>query len=380
MRKVLYPVFFMIMCSFFWGCSNHKPDPPITEVIIDTKNEVGISRSLTTEYFKSRKLVKLETTNESLIAQINRLIVYENRYYIFDHQNKSIFIFDESGNYISKIHNIGNGPGEYIQLSDFTIDVKNQRIILLCDIPSCLIYYDMNGQFLDQEKNSNLKRYIAANEDDLIFVNHFENYIGIQTRGKYSEFLKIEDYIINKEFYSIHPNIIRSNHTYFFKVYDNVIYELTNVNVLPKYKMQFGNKAVDKSVIIENELEEIVEICSKEEKICRISDFRECNDYLTFAMWPYRKIAIYNKTEKICRLFSEFYDPETGLFLSGLIAHDGPGNEMIFAVDPTSFTTNVLHIKNATEMLQNETYIKYKEEAEKLNDMDNPVLMVYTLK
>lgn len=380
MRKVLYPVFFMIMCSFFWGCSNNKPDPPITEVIIDTKNEVGISRSLTTEYFKSRKLVKLETTNESLIAQINRLIVYENRYYIFDHQNKSIFIFDESGNYISKIHNIGNGPGEYIQLSDFTIDVKNQRIILLCDIPSCLIYYDMNGQFLDQEKNSNLKRYIAANEDVLIFVNHFENYIGIQNKGKYSEFLKIEDYIINKEFYSIHPNIIRSNHTYFFKVYDNVIYELTDDNVLPKYKMQFGNKAVDKSVIIENELEEIVEICSKEEKICRISDFRECNDYLTFAMWPYRKIAIYNKTEKICRLFSEFYDPETGLFLSGLIAHDGPGNEMIFAVDPTSFTTNVLHIKNATEMLQNETYIKYREEAEKLNDMDNPVLMVYTLK
>jgi len=380
MKIALTPVCLVIISSFFLGCTNNKPDPPITEVIIDPKNEVAISQSLTTDYFRSRKLVRLETTNESLIAQINRLIVYENRYFIFDHQNKSIFIFDESGKYISKINSIGKGPGEYIQLSDFTIDVKNQRIVLLCDIPSCLIYYDINGQFLDQEKNSNLKRYIAADQDVLFFVNHFENYIGIRSGGKYSEFLKIEDYVINKEFYSFHPNIIRSNHTYFFKVYDNLVYELTDDNVLPAYKMLFEKKAVDKSLLLENELEEIVEICSKEEMICRISDFRECNGYLTFTMWPYRKIAIYNKKEKTCRLFSEFYDPETGLYLSGLIAHDGPGDEMIFEIDPMSFITNVLHIKDTNEMAQNETYIKYKEEAEKLNLADNPVLMVYSLK
>jgi hypothetical protein len=155
---------------------------------------------------------------------------------------------------------------------------------------------------------------------------------------------------------------------------------LTDDNVLPKYKMQFGNKAVDKSIIIENEVEEIMKICREEEKISRISDFRECNDYLTFRMSSYSRIAIYNKTEKICSLFSAFYDPETGLYLSNLIAHDGPGDEMIFEIDPMSFITNVLHIKDANEMAQNETYIKYKEEAEKLNLADNPVLMVYSLK
>jgi hypothetical protein len=380
MKIALTPVCLVIISSFFLGCTNNKPGPPITEVIIDPKNEVAISQSLTTDYFRSRKLVRLETTNESLIAGINRLIVYENRYYIFDHQSKSVFIFNKSGKYISKINSIGKGPGEYIQVSDFTIDVKNQRIVLLCDIPSCLIYYDINGQFLDQEKLRDFPLFIASDQDVLFFGNYSENYISIQNRGKYSEFLKIEDYLNDKLFYSPHPNIIRSNYTYFFTVYDNLVYMLTDDNVLPKYKMQFGNKAVDKSIIIENEVEEIMKICREEEKISRISDFRECNDYLTFRMSSYSRIAIYNKTEKICRLFSAFYDPETGLYLSNLIAHDGPGDEMIFEIDPMSFITNVLHIKDANEMAQNETYIKYKEEAEKLNLADNPVLMVYSLK
>lgn len=384
MRKIFPPLLYVIIVFSFLSCSNNKPALPITEIIIDSKNEVDISRSLTTDYFKSRKLVKLETTDESLITRINRLIVYDNKYYLFDEQNKSVFVFDESGKYIFKIHNIGNGPGEYIQLTDFTIDTKNKQIVLLCDIPSCLIYYDLNGKYLNQKKNEKLVKHISAGQNSTFFVNFLitynENYIGIKNGSKYSEFLPAEDYIKNKDFYSIHPNIIRSDYTYFFKVYDNLIYELTDDNVVPKYQIVFGNKAVDRSIINDNQLEKIVEISSKEKLICRVNDFRECENYLTFGMWPYNKIAIYNKNEKVCRLFSEFYDPETGLYLSGFIAYDGPGDEMMFLVDPISFVNNVLHIRKPKEAAQNKTYIRYKEEAEKLKDTDNPVLMVYTLK
>jgi|WetSurMetagenome_2_1015567.scaffolds.fasta_scaffold17247_5 hypothetical protein len=384
MRKILPPFLYVIIVFSFLSCSNSHQTIPITEIIIDSKNEVDISRSLTTEYFKSRKLVKLETTDESLITLINRLIVYDNKYYIFDQQNKSIFVFDESGKYISKIHNIGKGPGEYIQLTDFTIDTKNKQIILLCDIPSCLIYYDLNGKYLNQKKNEKLIKYISAGQNSIFFVNFLitynENYIGIQNESKYSEFLPVEDYIKNKDFYSFHPNIIRSDYTYFLKVYDDLVYELSDDNVVPKYQIVFGGKAIDKNIIKENELEKILEISSKEKLICRINDFRECDNYLMFGMYPYNKIAIYNKNEKVCRLFSGFYDPETGLYLSGYIAYDGPGDEMMFIVDPTSFVSNVLHIRKSKEAAQNKTYIRFKEEAEKLTDTDNPILMVYTLK
>lgn len=155
-----------------------------------------------------------------------------------------------------------------------------------------MIYYDINGQFLDQEKLRDFPLFIASDQDVLFFGNYSENYISIRSGGKYSEFLKIEDYLNDKLFYSPHPNIIRSNYTYFFTVYDNLVYMLTDDNVLPKYKMQFGNKAVDKRIIIENEVEEILKICREEEKISRISDFRECNDYLTFRMSSYSRIAI----------------------------------------------------------------------------------------
>jgi hypothetical protein len=97
-------------------------------------------------------------------------------------------------------------------------------------------------------------------------------------------------------------------------------------------------------------------------------------------MWPFNKIVIYNKKEKIGKLFSKFYDPETGLYLSNIIAYDGTGDEMIFIVPPSLFINNVLYFKNAKKMAKDTTYIKYKEIATTLTDNDNPILMVYSLK
>ena len=49
--------------------------------------------------------------------------MYKNEtYYIFDKVQAMIFLFDDNGSYITKIHNIGSGPGEYADISDFDID------------------------------------------------------------------------------------------------------------------------------------------------------------------------------------------------------------------------------------------------------------------
>ena len=44
-----------------------------------------------------------------------------------------IFLFDDNGSYITKIHNIGSGPGEYADISDFDIDADlNIYISIYC--------------------------------------------------------------------------------------------------------------------------------------------------------------------------------------------------------------------------------------------------------
>lgn len=383
MRDLTYLLCCVFVFSFLYSCSEKETTTTLETINIDYNNEVNVENSLTTNYFKSRKLIKLETTKESLISNISRLIVFDNYYFIFDQDTKSIYKFNEFGKYISKINRIGKGPGQYLKISDFTIDTKEKQIILLSNTPNDLMYFDLDFNFIKQTKNTEYYSYISTDQSSMYLINSLAkydgNYISINHGDKHNEFLPVESFIKDKVFYSQRPNIIKSDHIYFFKVYDNIVYEVAENNVLPKYQIEFGEKAVGQNLIEENELMNIFQICSKEGLICRINDFREGDHYLTFGMWPFNKIVIYNKKEKIGQLFSTFYDPVTGLYLSEIIGYDGIGDDMMFLVRPEQFINNVLNNKNKEELVQDKLYASYKEIANSLTPSDNPILMVYSL-
>jgi hypothetical protein len=145
-------------------------------------------------------------------------------------------------------------------------------------------------------------------------------------------------------------------------------------------KLTLVNKSVDKSFIEKNDMEKIIMTSIENNWICRINDFRECDNFITFGLWPFTRIVIYDKQKKTSTLFSKFHDPEIGLYLSEMIGHDGDGSDMIFIVNPALFKNNVLNIKNMEVAVKNETYLKYKKVAENLAEIDNPILMVYSMK
>jgi hypothetical protein len=41
--------------------------------------------------------------------------------YILDKRNSSIVMFDVNGNYLNQLDRRGNGPGEYLDIADFTV-------------------------------------------------------------------------------------------------------------------------------------------------------------------------------------------------------------------------------------------------------------------
>ena len=55
-------------------------------------------------------------------------------------------IFDRTGKFIRKIGGIGQGPGEYTRVYDFTIDPENKVIFLNCDL--VVNKYKIDGTFL----------------------------------------------------------------------------------------------------------------------------------------------------------------------------------------------------------------------------------------
>jgi len=112
------------------------------------------------------KTIFLETSESCLIGLISKIRVCDQFFLVLDgYKAKSLFVFDKEGRFIRKIGRTGQGPGEYVQPCDFTIDKENRTVYVL-DRPLRRIqkYEIETGKFihsirLDQKIGSNNIEY-----------------------------------------------------------------------------------------------------------------------------------------------------------------------------------------------------------------------------
>ncbi len=99
------------------------------------------------EVFDSIGVVKLETTSESVIGDIDRCYIVKDTIYVLDRLlSKSIKLFTMDGKYVRSIGERGNGPGEYTQATDMFV---NDSLVLIFDQnQNKLIHYTHDGRLL----------------------------------------------------------------------------------------------------------------------------------------------------------------------------------------------------------------------------------------
>ena len=103
----------IIFCLIFMSCQENETSD---KIICEFENWNY------SDYFNLDTLIKLETSEECLITKIDRIIKKNNRLFILDNTNKSLFVYTSKGEYIDKINPIGKGPGEYLNLVDMEVD------------------------------------------------------------------------------------------------------------------------------------------------------------------------------------------------------------------------------------------------------------------
>jgi len=98
--------------------------------------------------FKDVKTIILETRSDCMIGNVSEFQVFDGHIYILDKYNaKSMFVFDMEGRFLRKIGSLGRGPGEYLGVSDFTLDTEN-RIIYLKDVDYRVHKYQFDGTYV----------------------------------------------------------------------------------------------------------------------------------------------------------------------------------------------------------------------------------------
>lgn len=100
--------------------------------------------------FELNRHIVLETTDESLIRRLGKIMFYKNNIYVLDADEKKVLAFDESGKYLRQYSHRGQGPGEYLSLKDFTI--KENVLYLLDRIGGQLLLYNLEDSLLRVQK------------------------------------------------------------------------------------------------------------------------------------------------------------------------------------------------------------------------------------
>jgi hypothetical protein len=96
--------------------------------------------------------ISLETNEKSIFGAVSKLMVYDHQFFILDNSKmKKIYVFREDGSFSHTIGQKGNGPGEYTNVEDFTIDKEKNQLVALT-YPSTVFVYKLNGDFVRKQR------------------------------------------------------------------------------------------------------------------------------------------------------------------------------------------------------------------------------------
>lgn len=169
------------------ACSDKLKDHNPSEITIDLSNVREVKLS---ELVEEVRYVKLQTPDIPLGEGLIK--IYDQYIYYLDIQQQLLCVFNHQGEFIARLDNQGNGPGEYLLALNFTLN-EDESIMELWDTEraSVIRYENLTFGFIDELKINNFVTFTSGlklpNGDYLLSANQALN--------------QVEGRITNAEFY-----------------------------------------------------------------------------------------------------------------------------------------------------------------------------------
>lgn len=231
----------------FSSCYQHE-EKPYDLISVPMVTNVGVD-----DLIEKVDMVRLETAEECLLGDIKRIFVDENYFYLVDELGHSVYIFMKSGDYVSKISRYGEGPNEYLEISD--LDVRNGLVYVLSNPNKRILVYNKQGDCLSAIKLHDWFHHLAVEENYILLHSgksneQYYNLITIDYEG--NVLTKHLPYNKNNNFrYKESPFNVKNGGGYLLTFpYDGRIVSWTEEMCMYQYKMEFESqvKLTDKEL------------------------------------------------------------------------------------------------------------------------------------
>jgi len=245
-----------------------------SSLMVTIRIDPGAARgTLVSKVFEEIDFIPLETKKESLLGKVKQLEIAENCFVIFDEDTKSIFIFDKTGKFKTKINEgkIGSNADKKEISGFYGFQLKKENGITLIQIntKNRSIYFDLDGNLVKKEpinKEISNIAYIFPESEMPIKLNQL-----IKTKADSSYF---ELAIFNKKDQPVasyfpfqlskilNDDLISSgkrffnygvlNELFYTRYFENNIYKITPTNAILAYQIILPEKNSLPKNFIEN--------------------------------------------------------------------------------------------------------------------------------
>ncbi|MDR0962496.1 MAG: 6-bladed beta-propeller [Mediterranea sp.] len=368
-------IIYLLLCIIALGsCQTDKSKEENASIIanIDIRNN-GDVRSTPVKY------ISLETTDNSLINSVSKVIFTNNKFYILDLTSKSVFVFSSEGKYLFKIHRVGEAPGEYIDITD--ADISNKGDIYIADVNTSKVlkYTDEGTKYKEIKTDITFLGVGVCSDSILCFANIMnEGKIDValaklNTISNHSSTILPHDYSVAVQAVPFTSSFFyRSNNTLlFYHRFTPFIY-IIEEGKLRKYIQLVTDRIPGKEQLKKWEAKEITfqSPFDSEEYIYAINSCFETNDHLFLEIWGGKTLFQHIVIDK--KANNKVYNT--------LSLGDNMINHNVIGIVDDSFVTYTIPTKeNVSAMIRNDKNMNQetKNTLLSLKEDDNPVLILF---
>ena len=150
MRKSLFISLLSVIVISVCSCSHRKSGIKNQELVtINVPIQADESTQLprVSDLFQVTDVKLSASSLESMVGTISVIKLCGDTLYLLS--DDALFLFKTDGRFITKIHKQGRGRGEYVNITGFEIDRKNNNILIF-DRSTGMLRFTMDGKFIDK--------------------------------------------------------------------------------------------------------------------------------------------------------------------------------------------------------------------------------------
>lgn len=247
-----YVIKFFILAILFNSCNTVKQSNDSNVKTISF--HLSEKKEKQSDFFHIKEIIPLSTSQEALIGKISEIIPKPSGFYIADYETaKQIVKFDTQGNILYTINKSGRGPGEYLSLTNISVDFNDEYLYIYDSRQKKMMCFEAaTGEFV---KYFNVDFYATScavlpdNKSFIFYFNYTPNkvlkqgdsypqFVIVDSTGKKTEAFVYFDKTVNSSNISSLDQVFSAidSNVYCFAIYQDIIY---NINAKLQFKEEY---------------------------------------------------------------------------------------------------------------------------------------------